>query len=59
VPLDRQWGTAADAILARPIIELVKTGERDPEVLCERALASFLSRRPIASSPPVDGRTER
>jgi hypothetical protein len=31
-------GHHADAILAKRIIELAKTGERNPDALCEQAL---------------------
>jgi hypothetical protein len=31
-------GDMADQIVARHIIELAKTGERNPDILCERAL---------------------
>ena len=40
----RDWGGIyASHIIAKQIIELVKAGERNPDVLCERALSYFLS----------------
>jgi hypothetical protein len=42
--VQRDWGDYADTVLAKRIIELAKTGERNPDLLCERALTSF--RRP-------------
>jgi hypothetical protein len=40
----RDWGchVYASHILAKQIIKLAKAGERDPDVLCEKALSYFL-----------------
>jgi len=37
----RDWGDYANATLAKRIIELAKTGERNLDVLCEYALSTF------------------
>ena len=40
----RDWGGIyASHIIAKQIIELAKDGERNPDVLCEKALSYFLS----------------
>jgi hypothetical protein len=39
----RDWGGVyGNRIIAKQIIELVKAGERDPDVLCAQALSHFL-----------------
>jgi hypothetical protein len=39
----RDWGGIyASHIIAKRVVELAKAGERDPQVLCERALSYFL-----------------
>ena len=40
----RDWGGGlyASHSIARKIIELAKSGERNPDVLCEQALSYFL-----------------
>ena len=43
----RTWGEAADAMIAKRIIELAKTGERNPDRLCEEAL-KILGKGPYA-----------
>jgi len=41
--LKRDWGGVyGNRIIAKQIIELVKAGERDPDVLCAQALSHFL-----------------
>ena len=48
----------ATEILAKKIIELAKSGEADPNELCERALEHFrISASAIASSPSIAPRT--
>jgi hypothetical protein len=43
VTVKRDWGGIyASHIIAKRIVELAKAGERDPKVLCERALSYFL-----------------
>jgi hypothetical protein len=37
----RDWGDCANATLAKRSVELAKTGERSPDVLCEYALSTF------------------
>jgi len=37
----RDWGDYANATLAKRIVELAKTGERSPDVLCEHALSTL------------------
>ena len=37
-------------VVAKKIIELAKAGERNPDLLCERALAD-LGRRPVSTGP--------
>ena len=47
-------GDAATRMLAKTIIELAKSGEADPNALCERALEHFRrSATPIAPAPPI------
>jgi hypothetical protein len=43
----RDWGDYANATLAKTIVELAKTGERSPDVLCEYALSTFRSRQNV------------
>ena len=39
--LARDWGDHANTILAERIIELAKSGELNPDILCERVLSHF------------------
>jgi len=39
VALEREWGDHVNAVIATRIIDLAKGGERNPDVLCDRALA--------------------
>jgi hypothetical protein len=39
-----EWGELSNEVIARRIIALAKTGERDPNVLCERVVAHFHER---------------
>jgi hypothetical protein len=39
--LVRDWGSYADAILAKRIIELAKAGELNPDLICEQVLRGF------------------
>jgi hypothetical protein len=41
----RTRGDLANEVVARRIIELAKTGERNPDLLCERALKEIRARR--------------
>jgi hypothetical protein len=34
-------GTGGDGIIAKQIVELAKTGERNPDLLCEGALTTL------------------
>ena len=43
----RTWADAADAMLAKRIIELASAGERNPDRLCEEAL-KILGKSPYA-----------
>ena len=38
---DRGQPAIVNEIIARRIIEIAKTGERDPDKLCERVLSAF------------------
>jgi|SRR5262249_48260913 hypothetical protein len=39
----RDWsGVYGNRIIAKQIIELVKAGQRDPDILCEQAISHFL-----------------
>jgi hypothetical protein len=40
----RDGGELANEVVARRIIELAKTGERNPDLLCERALNEIRAR---------------
>jgi hypothetical protein len=43
VALERERGDHPNAIIAKRIIDLAKGGERNPDVLCERALDGLRS----------------
>jgi hypothetical protein len=45
VALEREWGDHANAIIATRIIDLAKGGERNPDVLCDRALDGLRSQQ--------------
>jgi hypothetical protein len=45
VALEREWGDHANAIIAKRIIDLAKGGERNPDVLCDRALDGLRSQQ--------------
>jgi hypothetical protein len=44
-------------VVAKKIIELAKAGERNPDLLCERALAD-LGQRPVSTGPLADPRAQ-
>jgi hypothetical protein len=50
-------GDAFAPIVAKRIIELAKTGERNPNVLCEAALEACAPASPPPSPPPLDAET--
>jgi len=45
VAVERDWGNYADGFLAKRIIELAKSGERNPDLLCEEALKGLRSQQ--------------
>jgi hypothetical protein len=45
VALEREWGDHANAVIATRIIDLAKGGERNPDVLCDRALDDLRSQQ--------------
>jgi hypothetical protein len=48
-------GDIANDVVARKIIEHAKTGERDPEQLCEAVLKQWQAATPRAAAPLVRG----
>jgi hypothetical protein len=50
-------GDAFAPIVAKRIIELAKTGERNPNVLCEAALEACAPALTAPSPPPLDAET--
>jgi hypothetical protein len=43
--LARDWGEAADQIIAKKVIELAKAGEANPDRICEQVLVYFRGKR--------------